>query len=348
MPDMLHTLGRRGGPDTILGNSHVVRYDELKDPRTGASRAVSVTLEDGRVFTGDVLVGADGIRSKVRKQMVGETEPNYSEYTCYTGISDFTPADINVVGYRVFLGSAQYFVSSDVGGGKMQWYGFHKEPAGGKDAEGTRKARLLQIFGGWSDNVVDLIKATPEEDILRRDIYDRRPIFQWHEGRTVLLGDAVHAMQPNLGQGGCMAIEDAYELANDLTEAWDRVGGDASQFDSQAAFAKYQGSRMLRASTIHGMAGMAAFMASTYKVRGSVCGKGRMVCCLVASVGEMVLSPPCFCHPTGIPRGRIAHAPVHAEPVQDPSPRSRGRPDSHEIDHACCAWMGAWGKRAQH
>ena len=67
---------------------------------------------------------------QVRKQLVGTTEPNYSEYTCYTGISDFTPPDIDTVGYRVFLGNGKYFVSSDVGGGKMQWYGFHKEPAG--------------------------------------------------------------------------------------------------------------------------------------------------------------------------------------------------------------------------
>ncbi len=52
-------------------------------------------------------------------------------------------------------------------------YGFHKEPAGGTEPEGTRKARLLEIFGHWNDNVVDLIKATPEGDVLRRDIYDR-------------------------------------------------------------------------------------------------------------------------------------------------------------------------------
>jgi len=55
----------------------------------------------------------------------------------------------------------------------LQWYAFHKEPAGGIDAEGQRKSRLLDLFGHWSDNVVDLIKATPEADILRRDIYDR-------------------------------------------------------------------------------------------------------------------------------------------------------------------------------
>ena len=67
---------------------------------------------------------------QVRQKMVGKSEPSYSQYTCYTGIADFTPPDIDTVGYRVFLGNGRYFVSSDVGGGKMQWYGFHKEPQG--------------------------------------------------------------------------------------------------------------------------------------------------------------------------------------------------------------------------
>jgi len=70
-----------------------------------------------------------------------------------------------------------------------------------------KKQRLLEIFAGWCDNVIDLILATDEEAILRRDIYDRRPSFTWGRGRVTLLGDSIHAMQPNMGQGGCMAIE---------------------------------------------------------------------------------------------------------------------------------------------
>lgn len=103
----------------------------------------------GRTYWGDVLIGADGIWSKVRKQLIGETQPVYSGYTCYTGISDFVCPDIDTVAYRVFLGNCQYFVSSDVGGGKMQWYAFHEEKAGGEDPPGGSKARLAQIFGKW-------------------------------------------------------------------------------------------------------------------------------------------------------------------------------------------------------
>lgn len=91
--------------------------------------------DTGVEYEGDVLVGADGIWSKVREQMVGKTQAHFSGYTCYTGISDFCPPDIDTVGYRVFLGHGRYFVSSDVGDGKMQWYAFHEEKAGGTDPE---------------------------------------------------------------------------------------------------------------------------------------------------------------------------------------------------------------------
>lgn len=71
--------------------------------------------------------------------------------------------------------------------------------------------------------MTDLIKATPEPDILRRDIYDRPPIFSWTRGRVGLLGDSAHAMQPNLGQGGCMAIEDAFQLGQDVADKLEQV-----------------------------------------------------------------------------------------------------------------------------
>jgi len=246
--------------ETILNNTLVTGFEEL-----GEGQGVLAHLEDGTTVWGDILVGADGIRSRVRNQLLGQSLPAYSNYTCYTGIADFVPPDVDTVGYRVFLGNKQYFVSSDVGHGKQQWYAFHCEAAGGTDADGTRKQRLLDIFGHWCDDVTDLIRNTPEEDVLRRDIYDRPPIMTWSKGHVTLLGDSAHAMQPNLGQGGCMAIEDAYTLACELSDAMENAEGRPGRAFLQSALVTYESKRRMRVGTIHGMARMAAEMASTYK-----------------------------------------------------------------------------------
>ncbi|KAH0460019.1 hypothetical protein IEQ34_010682 [Dendrobium chrysotoxum] len=246
------------GYDVILNDSKIVDFADH-------GNKVTVILENGQQYEGDLLVGADGIWSKVREILFGYSEASYSGYTCYTGIADFVPPDIDTVGYRVFLGHKQYFVSSDVGAGKMQWYAFHNEPPGGSDAPNGKKEVLLKIFNGWCDNVIDLINATDEDAILRRDIYDRIPIFTWGKGRVTLLGDSVHAMQPNMGQGGCMAIEDSYQLALELEKAWKKSIQTRKPMDIKSSLKRYEKERRLRVAVIYGMARMAAIMASTYR-----------------------------------------------------------------------------------
>ncbi|WVZ13190.1 hypothetical protein V8G54_017720 [Vigna mungo] len=263
-------LARAVGKDSIMNESNVVDFVDHGDK-------VTVELENGQKYEGDLLVGADGIWSKVRNKLFGEREATYSGYTCYTGVADFVPADIESVGYRVFLGHKQYFVSSDVGAGKTQWYAFHQESAGGSDIPNGKKKRLLKMFEGWCDNVIDVLLATEEEAILRRDIYDRTPTFTWGKGRVTLLGDSIHAMQPNMGQGGCMAIEDSYQLALELDNAWEQSIKSGSPIDIDSSLKSmyltlycivvlsYERERRLRVAIVHGMARMAASMASTYK-----------------------------------------------------------------------------------
>lgn len=249
-------LARAVGPEIVRNGATVTGFQD-------DGQKVTVTLSNGEEEAGDILVGADGIWSKVRTQLLGKDEATYSDYTCYTGIAEFTPPDIETVGYRVFLGHKQYFVSSDVGQGRMQWYAFYNEPAGGHDEPGKRKERLMKLFGHWCDGVTDLVLATPEEDVLRRDIYDRRPIFTWGKGRVTLLGDSAHAMQPNMGQGGCMAIEDSFQLALDLSKM--AKASETGPVDWAVVLKRYEGERRLRVGAIHGLARMAAVMASTYK-----------------------------------------------------------------------------------
>ncbi|KAL1567813.1 zeaxanthin epoxidase [Salvia divinorum] len=103
-----HILARALGSDAIKNESNVVDFED-------DGQKVMVRLKNGECYQGDVLVGSDGIQSKVREILFGPSEVVYSGYTCYTGITDFIPVDITAVGYRVFLGHKQYLVSVNVG-----------------------------------------------------------------------------------------------------------------------------------------------------------------------------------------------------------------------------------------
>ncbi|GKU92856.1 hypothetical protein SLEP1_g6526 [Rubroshorea leprosula] len=249
---LLQILASAVGEDVIFNKSYVVGFEDH-------GHKVTVMLENGKQYEGDLLVGADGIQSKVRQSLFGPQEAVYLGYTCYSGIADFVPADIESVGFRVLLGHKQYFVSSDVVAGKMQWYAFHKEPPGGVDSPHGKKERLLKIFEGWCDYVIDLIIASDEDAILRRDIYDLTPTCTWGRGHVTLLGDSVHAMQPNMSQGGCMAIEDSYQLAEELDKAWRQSVESGTPIDVVSSLR-----RRLRVAIIHAMARMAAIAASYY------------------------------------------------------------------------------------
>lgn len=246
---LLDILRKAVKDEHVVTGKQVSHYEEQSDGR------VDVYFSDGSKTSGDVLVASDGIHSNVRKQMRLNESAVYSGYTCYTATCDFEIEDIDTVGYQVYLGFGQYFVASDVGNGQTQWYAFQKQDAGQEDTSGRMKENLLEAFDGWSDDVLARFLATKEEDIEQRDIYDRRPIFKWVQGSTALLGDSAHAMQPNMGQGGCQAIEDAYVLASELS----------STDDIATALRRYESKRVNRAAAIHGFARSAAMMTATWR-----------------------------------------------------------------------------------
>jgi len=176
---------------------------------------VTAIFSNGQEVRGDVLIGADGIHSIIRTQLFGIIKPKYVGYTCWRGLAHTTRSGLETWSW----GKGCQFGITPMSQGRAYWFVQKFAPEGGEDKPGERKNGLLELFHDWHDPIPAVIEATAERDILRNDIYELQHLHQWSHGRVTLLGDAAHAMTPNLGQGACQAIEDAVALAGCLRDA---------------------------------------------------------------------------------------------------------------------------------
>ncbi len=166
------------------------------------------TFANGNSLEADFLIGADGIHSDVRAQFINDGEPVYRGYTVWRGISPHVPNQISPATAIELHGRGKRFGIGPVGLGRLGWWA----------AANTDTDDLSSLFIGWWRPVIELIEATPKKSILKTRALDRDPIKSWGNGRMTLLGDAIHPTTPNLGQGGCLAIEDALVLAGCFTK----------------------------------------------------------------------------------------------------------------------------------
>ena len=110
-------------------------------------------------------------------------------------------------------GCGQRFGLLNTGQGRYTWYATANLPATHPDTGEGRRAELLRRFAGWHAPISTVLEQTAEADILKNGAFDLPPLGRWGAGRITLLGDAAHPTTPNLGQGACMALEDAATLA---------------------------------------------------------------------------------------------------------------------------------------
>jgi 2-polyprenyl-6-methoxyphenol hydroxylase-like FAD-dependent oxidoreductase len=199
--------------------------------------SVHVALMDGQRVDAGLLVGADGLHSSVRAQLVATDRPVYSGYTSWRGV---TPSNTVTLPHRTSesWGRGERFGIVPIGFGEIYWFAVADAPPDGRDVDVRRE--LMTRFGSWHEPVAAIIDATPPDRILRTDIYDREPIERWHAGRVVLLGDAAHPMTPNLGQGAGQAIEDAVVLDECL----------AASSSIEEGLTRYEQRRVARANGI--------------------------------------------------------------------------------------------------
>jgi 2-polyprenyl-6-methoxyphenol hydroxylase-like FAD-dependent oxidoreductase len=178
---------------------------------------VCARFEGGQEVQGDVLIGADGIHSVIRTQLFGLIKPGYVGYTCWRGLAHTTRTGLETWAW----GKGCQFGITPMSQARAYWFVQKYAPEGEKDKPGGKKSEILELFHDWHDPIPAVIEATAETDILRNDIYELKHLRQWSQGRVTLLGDAAHAMTPNLGQGACQAIEDAVALGACLKESTD-------------------------------------------------------------------------------------------------------------------------------
>lgn len=173
----------------------------------------------GQRYTGDLLIGSDGIHSRVRQHLLGDGDPVYRGYAVWRGIAPLSPAKATAHTGTESWGRGQRFGIFPVSDTHTYWYATanEHEPTT-SDAPEASKTKLLHLFGDWHTPIPDLLAATPETAILKHPTLDRPPNRLWCARRMALLGDAAHAMTPNLGQGACQAIEDATMLAYALQQ----------------------------------------------------------------------------------------------------------------------------------
>jgi FAD-dependent urate hydroxylase len=178
---------------------------------------VSALFANGDRAQGDLLVAADGIRSLLRTYVLGESiEPKYAGYINWNGLvtadADLAPANTWVI----YVGEHKRASLMPIAGDRFYFFLDVPLSADSPADPDQYQTQLKQYFQGWAKPVQLLIDRLDPATTARPVIHDVGPISSYVRGRVALLGDAAHATCPDLGQGGCQAMEDALVLANYL------------------------------------------------------------------------------------------------------------------------------------
>ena len=209
-----------------------VLLDELSrlgvDVRYGHSAVSIAAMGDGGVHVDflnglrlrpDLVVGADGrMRSVARRFVTGDNTPLYQRFINWIGTLE---ADTDLVEEMSILdiwGVGDRFGVVPISTRKLYWAGGTAADTMATTTSASPKEELWSLFADWPSPVPEIIERAPTASINKIFVHDHDPIETWHKDNVILIGDAAHACLPTSGQGACQAIEDAWHLADCLTE----------------------------------------------------------------------------------------------------------------------------------
>ena len=178
---------------------------------------VKIQFADGSEIESDLLVGADGTHSITRAYVLGEqVERRYAGYVNWNGLvevsDDYAAADQ----WTTFVGEGKRVSLMPVANNRFYFFFDVPLPVGLENDRSQYKALFKQYFKGWCEPVQKLIDAVDVQKTNRVEIHDIEPFADFYKGRVVIVGDAAHSTTPDIGQGGCQAMEDAIYLARSL------------------------------------------------------------------------------------------------------------------------------------
>jgi salicylate hydroxylase len=212
-------------------------------------RGVRAEFEDGSFVEGDVLVGADGIHSTIRRMLFGDERPRFSGNVAYRGLAPverIAHLGLPHVGSN-WWGPHGHFVHYFVSGGRFLNFVAVSEQANWERESWTDRGSIddaRRCYEGWHPQIHAILNAVDET--FKWALFDRAPLERWSVGRITLLGDACHPMLPYMAQGAAQSIEDGATLAGCL----ENVSG----ADIAPALARYEALRKPRTASIQAAA----------------------------------------------------------------------------------------------
>lgn len=175
---------------------------------------ITIFFDDGSKEQGIAAIIADGIHSGIRKKLLPGVSPRYSGYTCWRGVVENR---WNIQHHAVETwGSKGRFGYVPIGNNKVYWFACKNAPIKDEMMSLYRVSDLVDNFKSYAYPIPEILKDTSDADLIWSDIVDLKPFSQYAFNRILLLGDAAHATTPNLGQGACMAMEDALFVAEEI------------------------------------------------------------------------------------------------------------------------------------
>lgn len=208
--DLQNMLMDEFGRENIHLGKKMVSFSEQDDQ-------VITRFADGSEVLANLLVGADGTHSLTRAYVLGEqVERRYAGYVNWNGLVDISEEFAAADQWTTFVGEGKRVSLMPVADNRFYFF-FDVPLAAGLENDRTQyKALFKEYFKGWCEPVQKLIDAVDAKKTNRVEIHDIEPFADFHKGRVVIVGDAAHSTTPDIGQGGCQAMEDAIYLARSL------------------------------------------------------------------------------------------------------------------------------------